>query len=128
MDNQIVDKDELEKSIELGRLIVEPNLINCKTNTFENEINKLLMPINEDSKMIISSLEECHLNFENNLDDTSQNNYLLANRQNSNYEVLDLNEEHPSETLAHENQITFLTESSKNLNGRQTDESKYVYF
>ena len=69
MDNQIVDKDELEKSIELGRQIVEPNLINCKTNTFENEINKLLMPINEDSKMIISSLEECHLNFENNLDD-----------------------------------------------------------
>ena len=71
LDNQIVDKDELEKSIELGRLIEEPNLINCKTNTFENEINKLLMPINEDSKMIISSLEECHLNLENNLDEVT---------------------------------------------------------
>ena len=70
LDNQLVNKDELEKSLEFGRLIEEPNLFD--SNKFNNEIDSLLMPITENSKNIIGQVDACQSNEENGQNNKSE--------------------------------------------------------
>ena len=58
LDNQLVSKEELERSLEFGRLIEMPSVLD--SNKFINsDINKFLMPLTDDLKALISSMEEC---------------------------------------------------------------------
>jgi hypothetical protein len=70
LDNQLVNKDELEKSLEFGRLIEEPNLFD--SNRFNDEIDSILMPITENSKNVISPVDVCQPNEENDQNNKSQ--------------------------------------------------------
>jgi len=70
LDNQLVNKDELEKALEFGRLIEEPNLFD--SNKFNNEIDSLLMPITENSKNFIGPVDACQSNEENDPNNKSE--------------------------------------------------------
>ena len=118
LDNQLVTKEELERSLEIGRLIDTPNLLDS-TKFSSSDINRFLMPLTDDLKALISSMEECECTEENDLKNKSQS----KNDFNQN----DANENgFENETETNENQKFangFSECSSDDSNGDTIDES-----
>ena len=58
LDNQLVTKEELDKALEVGRLIDMPSIRIESNNNVNSDLNKFLMPLTDDLKALISSIEE----------------------------------------------------------------------